>query len=118
MRPPAGAVTPNREPDHKETKLLMANENPTGDGADDGATTAALDLRDQTAVLDLILSNWPTHLTVGDLRREIGASDFAERDRIDRAVRDLNAAGLTFDGCGAVLPTRAALHFDRMEKAR
>jgi hypothetical protein len=96
----------------------MAKQNPTGDGADAGATTAALDLRDQAVVLELVLGNWPDHLTVADLVREIGATDFAERDRVERAVADLTRADLTRPGCGAVLPTRAALHFSRLEAQR
>jgi hypothetical protein len=50
------------------------------------------------------------------LVREItaGSTDFAEGDRIERAVRDLVGVGLLFRGEGAVLPTRAALRFNEI----
>lgn len=37
----------------------MANQNPTGDGADERATTATLDLRDQGVVLIHVLTLHP-----------------------------------------------------------
>jgi hypothetical protein len=94
----------------------MADENPTGKGAAEPPAPQAEDLRDQAVVLTQVLSNWPTHLRVCDLVREVAndPSDFAERDRVERAVRDLAAAGLLFRCESVVLPTRAAIHFDRL----
>jgi len=48
--------------------------------------------------------------------REIGAgtADFEQTDAIERAVRDLVAAGLLFRNDELVLPTRAALRFDEL----
>lgn len=43
-----------------------------------------------------------------------GTPDFAQKDAIERAVRDLVAAGLLFRNGELVLPTRAALRFDEI----
>lgn len=96
----------------------MADENPTGTGAAGPSTDADLDLRAQVAILDLVLRNWPVHLTDADLLRTLDAEGFEQRDRIDRAIRDLYDIGLVLRCFGAVLPTRAALHFERLEEAR
>lgn len=97
----------------------MADENPTGKSAAEPPSPQAEDLRDQAAVLTQILADWPTHLLVSDLVREVAGcyGEFSERDRIERAIRDLAGAGLLF-ACGSVvLPTRAALHFNRLTTA-
>ena len=51
-----------------------------------------------------------------DLVREItaGSADFAEGDRIERAVCELVGVGLFFRSDELVLPTRAALRFDEL----
>jgi hypothetical protein len=94
----------------------MADENPTGKSAAEPPTPAEQDLRDQAVVLAQVLSNWPTHLRLSDLVREIASDprDFAERDKVERAVHDLVAAGLVFRCESVALPTRAALHFNRL----
>lgn len=94
----------------------MADENPTGKGAAEPPTPQAEDLRDQAAVLTHVLSHWPTQLRDCDLIRELAGDSgvFAERDRIERAVDDLVGAGLLFRCESVVLPTRAAIHFDRL----
>ncbi len=96
----------------------MADENPTGTGAAEPPTPEVQDLRDQAVVLTQVLSNWPVHLTFEDLVREIATdpSFYAERDRIERAVRDLAAAALVHRCDALVIPTRAALHFSRLEE--
>ncbi|HSP55686.1 MAG TPA: hypothetical protein VLS25_08860 [Dehalococcoidia bacterium] len=94
----------------------MADENPTDPGTAEPPTPEVQDLRDQAIVLMQVLSDWPVHLTTDDLVREIVADpgNFAERDRVTRAVRDLAGAGLVLRGGSLVLPTRAALHFSRL----
>lgn len=67
------------------------------------------DGRTQRAVLSLVIDEHPTLLTLGDLAMEI-----AGEDALFRAVRDLTAIGLLRREGGSVLPTRAALHFDRL----
>jgi hypothetical protein len=96
----------------------MADENPTGKSAAEPPKPEVQDLRDQAVVLMQVLSSWPVHLSLGDLVREIAADPgkFAERDGVERAVRDLRKAGLVFRCESLVLPTRAALHFRRLEE--
>ena len=74
---------------------------------------AAQDLRDQAAVLAQVLSLHPESLTLSELVRELcgGDADFGQRDRIDRAVRDLAGVGLLRRVAELVLPTRAAVAF-------
>jgi len=67
------------------------------------------DARAQRAVLSLVLHEHPTLLTIGDLTMEVGPDD-----AVGDAVRDLTAIGLLRREGGSVLPTRAALHFDRL----
>jgi hypothetical protein len=67
------------------------------------------DGRTQRAVLSLILNEHPTLLASAEVEREIGAGDGTER-----ALRDLTGAGLLRQEGATVLPTRAALHFDRL----
>ncbi|HEV7481666.1 MAG TPA: hypothetical protein VGO13_01055 [Solirubrobacterales bacterium] len=83
---------------------------------DDRASTAAQDLHDQGVVLIHVLTIYPTQLRLLELVREItaGSADFAEGDRVERAVRDLVGVGLLFRGDGLVLPTRAALRFNEI----
>jgi hypothetical protein len=71
------------------------------------------DLRDQAAVLDHVLALHPASLTLDELTRElsVGEVDFAQRDRIQRAVRDLACVGLVRTTCDLILPTRAAVTF-------
>jgi hypothetical protein len=94
----------------------MATKNPTGQGAGEPPTPAQQDLRDQAVVLTQVLSNWPVHLTVDDLVREITTDpkDFAERDHVERAVRDLAGVGLLHRQGKLVLASRAAIHFNRL----
>jgi hypothetical protein len=70
----------------------------------------------QRAVLAFVLAAHPTRLTISDLARELceRPEDFAAGDALERAVRDLVGAGLLHRHDAFVLPTRAALHFDRL----
>jgi hypothetical protein len=92
------------------------HDKPSGASDDDRAPTAAQDLHDQGVVLMHILTIYPTQLRLLELVREItaGSADFAEGDRIERAVRDLVGVGLLFRSDGLVLPTRAAWRFNEI----
>jgi hypothetical protein len=68
------------------------------------------DLRDQSAVLSLVLDGHPTLLAASEIAREMGPGD-----AVERAMRDLTGAGLLRREGETVLPTRAALHFERLE---
>jgi hypothetical protein len=63
----------------------------------------------QRAVLSLVLDEHPTLLAASEVEREIGPGDATER-----AMHDLTGAGLLRREGASVLPTRAALHFDRL----
>jgi hypothetical protein len=91
-------------------------DNPKGAGNENVPPTAAEDIRDQGVVLIHVLAVHPSHLIVPELVREItaGASEFAEDDRMERAVRDLTGLGLLRCPGGVVMPTRAALRFNEL----
>jgi hypothetical protein len=85
-------------------------------GAAEPRSPKSEDLRDQAVVLTEILENWPVHLTLDDLLREVvtDPDSFAERDGVERAVRDLVGVGLCLRVDAVVLPTRAALRFEQL----
>jgi hypothetical protein len=91
-------------------------DNPKGAGNEDVPPTAAEDIRDQGIVLIHVLAAHPSHLIVPELVREItaGALEFAEDDRMERAVRDLTGLGLLRCPGGVVMPTRAAIRFNEL----
>jgi hypothetical protein len=93
-------------------------DKPKGAGDDERATTAALDDRDQARVLHEVLFIYPESMTLAELTRELtsGTTEFQERDRIERAVRDLVAGGLLHRVSDLVLPTRAAVNFYVLEE--
>ena len=76
----------------------------------------ASDSATQAAVLQHALEVHPVLLTKGELLRELGGKEgaFAERDAIDRAVRDLGGAGLLHEHGEFAIPTRAALRFSEL----
>ena len=67
------------------------------------------DATTQRAVLSLVLDQHPTLLASDEVEREIGVGDATER-----AMTDLTGAGLIRREGVTILPTRAALHFDRL----
>jgi hypothetical protein len=69
------------------------------------------DERAQRAVLSLVLAQHPAQLTIYEIAREVAA---AEGDGPERAIRDLVGVGLLRCRGATVLPTQAALHFDRL----
>jgi len=91
----------------------MANDNPKGAGHTRATSTAEEDHRDQAGVLRHVLSIYPEVIIREELIREMTGGDsspaFAERDRIERAVRDLITGGLLHEDGKLVLPTRAAV---------
>lgn len=83
---------------------------------DDNWTTRAADLATESTVMRQVLAVHPVLLTTEELIREIAGeqAEFAERDAIERAVRDLGGVGLLHQHGEFVLPTRAALHFSEL----
>jgi predicted transcriptional regulator len=74
-------------------------------------STAEEDAALESAVLQQVLSLHPTTVTLEELARELREED---GDAMERAVRDLVAAGLLHRSEALVLPTRAALRFDEL----
>jgi hypothetical protein len=79
-------------------------------------TTGAEDAATESAVLLQVLDLHPTQVTVAELVRDVGGEGggFAERDAVERAVRELVAAGLLHRRDELVQPTRAALRFNQL----
>ena len=75
------------------------------------------DVQVQSAVLSLLLAEYPVQFTVSELAHELieDPNDFAERDAIKRVVRDLSGVGLLHRQGNFVLPSRAARYFERLE---
>lgn len=86
------------------------------DETDDSWTPATEDAATEAAVLQRLLDFHPVLVTAAELVREVGGEspDFAERDAIERAVRDLTGAGLLHRHDAFVIPTRAALRFSEL----
>ena len=84
-----------------------ASHNPTTRGADEAT---------ESAVLSVLLDLHPTQLTIAELVREVAGAEagFAERDAVERAVRDLGGAGLLHRVDERTFPTRAALRFSEL----
>ena len=93
------------------------HDKPKGAGEDERTTTAAEDAQDQRRVLREVLFLYPETLTLDELVREltIDSAEFAEQDRVRRAVRDLTAGGLIHQVGDLVLPTRAAVLYRSLE---
>lgn len=84
--------------------------------SNDNRTTLVEDEDFESAVLRQLLDLHPMRLTVSELNRELVGErgGFAERDALERAIRDLAAAGLLHRGEEFVAPTRAALRFSEL----
>lgn len=83
---------------------------------EDRWTPAAEDAAAESAVLQQVLALHPAQVTVDELVREVAgeSAGFAERDGVERAVRDLTGAGLLNRHDAFVVPTRAALRFNEL----
>ncbi|MDX6625030.1 MAG: hypothetical protein QOE56_19 [Solirubrobacterales bacterium] len=85
-------------------------------GIEDNWSTRAGDIATESAVLQLVLDLHPVLLTVAEVVREVAGEEaaFAERDSVERAVRDLSGAGLLHRKDEFAIPTRAALRFSEL----
>lgn len=86
------------------------------DGTDDIRDPAQEDATVEAAVLRQVLELHPLQITFEELLRDVAGEpgDFAQRDAVERAVRELAAAGLLHRNHDFVLPSRAALRFDHL----
>lgn len=67
-------------------------------------------------MLAFLLDQHPTRVTADELSSAFDAKDFAEKDAIARAVYELTAVGLLRPEGELIGPSRAALHFERLER--
>jgi hypothetical protein len=74
------------------------------------------DKKVQAAALNLVLAEHPSQLTIAEISRELIGEDpdFADRDAIERAVRELTGAGLLHRSEALVVASRAALRFENL----
>ena len=87
------------------------------DASDDSNwTTRDADRVTESAAMRLLLQLHPTQITVEELIGELVGQQpgFAERDSVERAVRDLAAIGLLHRNGELLLPTRAALRLSEL----
>jgi hypothetical protein len=90
----------------------MADQDPTRNRAEDPTSE---DRRTERVVLAFLLDQHPTRLRTDELRFALGARDFAEKDAMARAVRELVSVGLLQLDGDLVAPTGAALYFEHLE---
>jgi hypothetical protein len=88
------------------------------DETDQTRTPAEEDARAEATVLRWLLALHPILVTFEELLRDVceEPEDFAERDGLERAVRELSTAGLLHRNGDLLVPTRAALRFDELER--
>lgn len=86
------------------------------DDVDENRRPADEDAVIESAVLAQLLALHPIQITFEELLREVAGQpeDFGQRDAVERAVRDLAAAGLVHLNDDFVVPSRAALRFDEL----
>ena len=97
----------------------MSCDHPTHCAERDLCDCIPQDAQDQRVVLSFVLDEHPAALTIPEVCRALYAhpGDFASDDAVERAIRDLDGAGLLSCEGGVVRPTRAALCFARLELA-
>jgi hypothetical protein len=94
----------------------MAESNPTDCAERSPSSPAAQDAKVEHAVLSFLLEEHPTRLTIPEVSRalNVGPKSFARNDAVERAIRELDGAGLLHCRGGFAVPTRAALYFARL----
>ncbi len=87
------------------------------DETDQTRMPAEEDARTEATVLRWLLALHPIQISFEELLRDVceEPEDFAERDGLERAVRELVGSGLVRRNGAFVVPTRAALRFDELE---
>jgi hypothetical protein len=90
----------------------MADRDPTRNRPEDPSSE---DRRTERAVLAFLLDQHPIRLRADELPFALDAKDFAEKDAVLRAARDLLSVGLLVQDGKLIGPSRAALHFDYLE---
>lgn len=83
---------------------------------DDNRIAGFDDAEVESTVLRQLLLLHPAQVTIEELTRDVAADpeDFAERDAVERAVRDLARAGLLHRNGEFAIPSRSALRFNEL----
>jgi hypothetical protein len=89
---------------------------PTDRGSRAPVSTSHEDEIVERSLLTQALVLFPAQLTILELaqRLERDPDDFAQKDAVERAVRELSRDGLLVCDCQRIAPSRAALRFDRL----
>jgi hypothetical protein len=95
----------------------MADCNPTDCGELVPADFTADEAKAERVVLAFLLKEHPSRLKIPELCRALYAdpNHFKRSDAVERAVRELDGAGLIHCDRGYAVPSRAALYFSRLE---
>lgn len=74
------------------------------------------DAQAERAVLAFLLNEHPSQLTIPEASRALNTvpDSFSSFDAVERAIRELDGAGLVHCHEGFAIPTRAALYFARL----
>jgi len=96
---------------------MQANRIPPEDEGGELSEVAREDARWQGRVLSLVLSEDPLELSEREALAALLSAEasWEERDGLERAIKELKAAGLLRDCPSLLLPTRAARHFASLE---
>jgi hypothetical protein len=97
----------------------MVDSNPTDCGERRCKLPTDQDAKTELAVLAFLLDEHPAQLTIPEVSRALnaGAESFGAFDAVERAIRQLDSAGLIHCKGGFALPTRAALYLARLDLA-
>lgn len=91
----------------------MPCDHPTDCAERSPSMPADQDAQAEHAVLAFLLDEHPTQLTISEVSRALNAAPDSF-DAVERAIRELDGAGLVHCPKGFAIPTRAALYFARL----
>lgn len=98
----------------------MSCPNPTSHDAEPGAPDTAENvyLQKEGAALGHVLILHPATLRLSEIVRELAgpSTEFIVLDDYEQAIKDLIGVGLLFEAGGLIVPTRAALHFHKLQQ--
>jgi hypothetical protein len=83
----------------------------------DPAHPSTDDTKAERVVLAFLLEEHPSQLTIPEVSRALNAhpGGFSGDDAVERAIRELDGAGLVRCANGLAVPTRPALYLARLE---
>lgn len=96
----------------------MSCDNPTDRTDIDPTQPAEADRQIERAVLAYLIDQHPSRQTIPALSQALNGprGDSGDDDAVERAVRELNRAGLIDCRNGRAVPTTAAVYFARLEE--